>query len=119
MEIGEFGVGRPDFGGRRPRGEALGQIPALGAPGLGLEFELDVDHRQESSRACMSWTTCWRSSAEVAVTESARACSYYSVFNFAGTENGVNCVGWALLAVPVYFRRFWVLFSVFKVMDTF
>ena len=25
MEIGEFGVGRPDFGGRRPRGEALGQ----------------------------------------------------------------------------------------------
>ena len=26
MEIGEFGVGRPDFGGRWPRGEALGQI---------------------------------------------------------------------------------------------
>ena len=25
MEIGEFGVGRPDFGGRWPRGEALGQ----------------------------------------------------------------------------------------------
>ena len=25
MEIGEFGVGRPDFGGRRPRGEALGK----------------------------------------------------------------------------------------------
>ena len=24
MAIGEFGVGRPDFGGRRPRGEALG-----------------------------------------------------------------------------------------------
>ena len=24
MEIGEFGVGRPDFGGRRPRGDALG-----------------------------------------------------------------------------------------------
>ena len=24
MEIGEFGVGRPDFGGRWPRGEALG-----------------------------------------------------------------------------------------------
>ena len=25
MEIGEFGVGRPDFGGRWPRGEALGK----------------------------------------------------------------------------------------------
>ena len=25
MEISEFGMGRPDFGGRRPRGEALGQ----------------------------------------------------------------------------------------------
>ena len=24
-EIGEFGAGRPDFGGRRPRGDALGQ----------------------------------------------------------------------------------------------
>ena len=29
MEIGEFGMGRPDFGGRRPRGEALGQKKSL------------------------------------------------------------------------------------------
>ena len=34
MEIGEFGVGRPDFGGRRPRGEALGQKKRV--PGLGF-----------------------------------------------------------------------------------
>ena len=30
MEIGEFGVGRPDFGGRRPRGEALGKKKGFG-----------------------------------------------------------------------------------------
>ena len=29
MEIGEFGVGRPDFGGRWPRGEALGKKKAV------------------------------------------------------------------------------------------
>ena len=29
-EIGEFGAGRPDFGGRRPRGEALGKKKVLG-----------------------------------------------------------------------------------------
>ena len=27
MEIGEFGAGRPDFGGRRPKGEALASPP--------------------------------------------------------------------------------------------
>ena len=33
MEIGEFGVGRPDFGGRWPRGEALGKKEkGLGKP---------------------------------------------------------------------------------------
>ena len=31
MEIGEFGVGRPDFGGRWPGGEALGQKKSSGA----------------------------------------------------------------------------------------
>ena len=31
MEIGEFGVGRPDFGGRWPRGEALGKKKGYGA----------------------------------------------------------------------------------------
>ena len=30
MEIGEFGVGRPDFGGRWPRGEALGKKKVAG-----------------------------------------------------------------------------------------
>ena len=37
VEIGEFGVGRPDFGGRRPRGDALGQKKNRIA-GLGLEL---------------------------------------------------------------------------------
>ena len=34
MEIGEFGVGRPDFGGRWPRGEALEKkrVTGLGPP---------------------------------------------------------------------------------------
>ena len=32
MEIGEFGVGRPDFGGRRPSGEALSQKIKKGSP---------------------------------------------------------------------------------------
>ena len=30
MEIGEFGVGRPDIGGRKPRGEALGKKRVTG-----------------------------------------------------------------------------------------
>ena len=32
MAIGEFGVGRRDFGGRRPRGEALGKKKRLRMP---------------------------------------------------------------------------------------
>ena len=34
--VGEFGAGRPNFGGRRPRGEALGQENSrVGDPGRG------------------------------------------------------------------------------------
>ena len=55
MEISEFGVGRPDFGGRRPRGEALGKKKRLrgsGGPqdsrGLGerLERALRLDDHE-------------------------------------------------------------------------
>ena len=34
-QIGEFGAGRPDFGGRWPRGEALGQKRTLAGLGQG------------------------------------------------------------------------------------
>ena len=51
MEIGEFGVGRPDFGGRRPRGEALGKKEkGLGArqDGRGLEDRQERLHRRRT-----------------------------------------------------------------------
>ena len=47
MEIGEFGVGRPDFGGRRPRGEALGKkrVTGLGTKLITQLLRLDPDER--------------------------------------------------------------------------
>ena len=54
MEIGEFGVGRPDFGGRWPRGEALGQkkrVTGLGMTSVDLHHARGMTDRQKKVTA--------------------------------------------------------------------
>ena len=57
-EIGEFGVGRPDFGGRWPRGEALGQkknkkrVTGLGASGDRVLPAEEPRARRRAARPC-------------------------------------------------------------------
>ena len=46
MEIGEFGVGRPDSGGRWPRGEALGKKKSV----TGGRSEWDTESSPNSRR---------------------------------------------------------------------